>query len=57
MFGPNGGNQNQVMFTKKLPKTLCFNPITGHMKDTNVYHPSAMAPEEAKEVSSSLVGP
>mmetsp|Transcript_14237 Transcript_14237/g.26866 ORF Transcript_14237/g.26866 Transcript_14237/m.26866 type:complete len:470 (-) Transcript_14237:4707-6116(-) len=38
--------------TKKAPKTICFNPITGGLKDTSVYlfgNPSPVAPAKHRE--------
>lgn len=42
----------QPRLTKKAPKTICFNPITGGLKDTSVYlfgNPQPVAPHKPKE--------
>jgi hypothetical protein len=57
MYGPNGGDPNAVRFTKKLPKTLCFNPITGHIRDTTSYMPNQLNAAEPNPIHSSLTGP
>jgi hypothetical protein len=43
MYGPNGaplGFSPNLRFTKTMNKTLCYDPITGAMKDTSVFLPN-----------------
>jgi hypothetical protein len=53
MYAPTGGDPNAVRFTKNLPKTMSFNPITGHLRDTA----TSFAAGEPNPVMSSLAGP
>jgi hypothetical protein len=42
----------QPRLTKKAPKTICYNPITGGLKDTSIYlygSPHPLAPYKPKE--------
>lgn len=60
MYGPNGapiGFSPNLRFHKHMNKTICYDPITGAMKDTSFFLPNNIQPVALPKYQSSVTGP